>query len=554
MEKEKPQKAVGYIRVSTAMQASEGESLTTQRNQIQEFVKGKGWALEKVYADEGISGAKIENRTQFQQMIEDAKQNKFDVIVFSKLSRFARNAREYLNISYELEKHSVLIASIKENIDPTTKTGKMIAGILALFAEWEHETIKEQMQENKVAKWKERRCFIGQPPFGYIYNKEKGKLEVNEREAKIYKRIVNMYVDKGMSYKDIQIQLNKEGVKCKRKPFSSATLGYLLKNPAYYGNYVLNKVKYENTRRTKDSKDASEFITFEIPALISKKRWDEIQETLQFRKVKSKRSDASEHFILRDICICGECGGKVKPVTSMSQKEYYTCYWRRTSKKNLAAQNRERCSLNYLNKEALENQVWSDVLVKFALNPDKTFGKMFTPEKHEQKKETLKDAITHCESELKKQQNVKDNLYKLLELPDTDINELHQKLNEVNNKLISLESDKKEHQEKLNGLTDLQTKETEIKSFIQENKNELKNLRKQIRNLSNVDKKRLIEKMLQGNIVVNDQPDNEQDGKGGPQADYQLTFNVEILHQLADEGKIKFNKNSGHYFKLIKTI
>ena len=122
----KQTKALGYIRVSTTVQVKEGESLSTQRQQIVDYAKAKGWELDCIYSDEGISGAKIKYRTDFKRLIEDAKQGKFEVVIFTKLSRFARNAREYMNLSYELENHSITLVSIKENIDPTTKTGKMM--------------------------------------------------------------------------------------------------------------------------------------------------------------------------------------------------------------------------------------------------------------------------------------------------------------------------------------------------------------------------------------------------------------------------------------------
>jgi len=85
-------KAVIYTRVSTSLQASEGESLDLQLQQCTDFIKSKGWELISIYTDSGQSGAKIEHRLQFQQMVKDAKQGNFNVIVFTKLSRFARSA------------------------------------------------------------------------------------------------------------------------------------------------------------------------------------------------------------------------------------------------------------------------------------------------------------------------------------------------------------------------------------------------------------------------------------------------------------------------------
>jgi len=89
-------------------------------------------------------------------------------------------------------------------------TPQVLAGILALFAEWEHETIREQMSENKMIKWRDKRSFLGKTPFGYTWNNSTKQLEVNPREAEIYLDIVNMYIEQGMAFRDIAVKLKAE--------------------------------------------------------------------------------------------------------------------------------------------------------------------------------------------------------------------------------------------------------------------------------------------------------------------------------------------------------
>lgn len=88
-------KVAGYIRVSTPSQAEEGESLSTQTDQIAQFVKMKGWQLIRRYEDRGLSGAKADTRPGFMAMIEDARRGMFQGVVFSRLSRFARSASDF---------------------------------------------------------------------------------------------------------------------------------------------------------------------------------------------------------------------------------------------------------------------------------------------------------------------------------------------------------------------------------------------------------------------------------------------------------------------------
>ncbi len=84
----KKKRAVGYVRVSSKEQAQSGESLSTQRKAIEDFVKAQGWKLTKIYADEGISGGSVKERKALQQLLKDAEKKKFDVLVIHRLSRF----------------------------------------------------------------------------------------------------------------------------------------------------------------------------------------------------------------------------------------------------------------------------------------------------------------------------------------------------------------------------------------------------------------------------------------------------------------------------------
>lgn len=164
-------RAAGCIRVSTQGQATEGESLSTQRKQIEAHAESKSWELVKRYEDAGVSGSKAENRPALNDLMIDCKNNGgFQYEIITKLSRFAGNARDFLNYSGDLKKLGVTVVSIQEGIDPTTHTGKLMQGLLALIAEWEREVIREQMSENKMVRWADHRCFIGKNLFNLAFS------------------------------------------------------------------------------------------------------------------------------------------------------------------------------------------------------------------------------------------------------------------------------------------------------------------------------------------------------------------------------------------------
>ena len=550
-------KAVGYIRVSTSVQAKEGESLSTQKKQIADYAKNKGWELDHVYSDEGISGAKIENRTDFQRMLEDAKQGKFEVILFTKSSRFARNTREYLNLLHELQVYGITLVSIKENFDPTTATGKAMATMLASFAEWERETIREQMYENKMARWREQRIFNGKPPYAYYWNKETKQLEINTEEEKVYKMIVDMYLNQKMSFQDICLKLKEQGIKGKRAYWSSITISYILKNPAYYGKYIVNQYIYEDgpngagTKRTKKKKQSSEHITFQIPRLISKNQWDQIQKQIEFNRFKSKRSNKTKDLILRDFLICGRCGGRVKPRVGNVKKDgtaprYYVCYWAGTSEKNLLASGRsKKCSLPFIKTKDIENAIWTDILMMFSLNPKKAFDHLFDPKKQKDKMKQLQKRISRLQIDLNKKNIARNNFYGLMEKEEINLLDITKRLEINQDEILGLESNLNDTKLEQKVLLDLIEREKEISNFLHANKKELRKIVKDINKLKEDDRKLLVESMLRDKVSVDYQEDNEFDGPGGATFNYNLKWNPNILQRFMDEGKIaNLNKNS----------
>src|ERR1035437_9519002 len=332
----KKMKVVGYVRVSTTIQAELGEGLNTQRLLIKEKAKKEGWTLLHIYSDEGISGSKSENRPDFQNLLNDTKNKKFDAVVISRLSRFGRNARELHNNIEILKQSGVAIISIKENFDLSHAYGRAMFGMLASIVELERDVITEQMSESKKIKWYQNRMSNGRPPYGYQWKKETETMGVNNEEKEIYERIVDLYLNHGLSLKDISIKLKEEGIISKKKPFNSATLSYILKNPAYCNNYFVNQYKYKDGKRLKEKKDKSEYISFKMEPFISIEKWEKIQEKTKFNKSKGKRITRANNLILRDMLYCGYCGGRVKPRFGSKNKKgnipsYYCCYWAQTS-------------------------------------------------------------------------------------------------------------------------------------------------------------------------------------------------------------------------------
>ena len=439
--------------------------------------------------------------------------------------------------------------------------------MLGAIAELEREIIREQMSENKVARWRRHEIFVGKPPFGYVWNKEKKCLEINLSEADIYKRIVSMYLDEGLSFRDIGIKLRNEGIKCKRAYFTNSTISYMLKNPAYYGHYILNQWKYKDNKRQNECKSGKEYISFPIPELIDKLTWDRIQDKTLFNKVKSKRITAARDYWLRDILQCRECGSAIKPHHGSYRKDgtfprYYSCYWASTSKKNLISARKDRCVLPTIKADALEALIWDIIVGKLSFHRrkefDKSSGKLISknreyiseiigPEQFDAKIKELEDVDKKLSRELNGKELAKKKLYSMLE-DDVPFSkeDFYLKLKEYDDTIITLKANISNNKQQLLLSKKAKDDAYSLREFMHKNDELLDNIMKELDNCGRGDKKLLAESLVEGKIEVFKKGESEclrlVSWKGEPidwcLVPFRLVFNPNVFQRLISEGKI----------------
>jgi DNA invertase Pin-like site-specific DNA recombinase len=542
-------KAVGYIRVSTPGQAKEGESLRTQREAIERYAQDRGWELIEVYADEGISGAK-NNRPALNALLDDAKKKKFDFVIIHSLSRFGRNARELLNNNEILKNKEIKLHSIKDGIDYSTHYGQAMLTMLAAIAQLERDTIDEQMKENKMARWKEHRIIIGKLPFGYDWDKTTKKIIIKDKEAEVYKKMVSIYLNEGNSFVDIAAYLDKENIKPRRaNKWASPVISYILKNPIYYGNYVVNRLMYDGKKRTKKEKPKSEHIVWELDEglrLISKNKWDLIQKKTSFNKKKGKHIKISEDYFLRDVLVCGECGGVIKPRHGMEKKDksrrrYYACYWRWTSEKELRDKGKKRCRLPFINADDLEEYVWYYLISYLTLQnltlgnaKNNPYDELFSAKEYEYKIQRLSDNVIEFESEIKKNLRSKERLYSILEDEQYNKEEFLSRIADISNKMFTLTSRQQEIKHEIDNIEEMKQNDKLYKEFITNRKGFIQDLLSSLHHLSVYDKKLLVEGVLREKIRIFAGSGDEPWEPTWPK----FRFNKDILVRLIDDGKI----------------
>ncbi|MGG7179259.1 recombinase family protein [Clostridium paraputrificum] len=314
MEKRKKRIAI-YCRVSTIEQAEEGYSIAEQERLLTEWCSKMDYIVTKCYSDRGISGKAINNRPQLKELLKDADEKKFDMVLVWKINRISRKLTHVLEIAETLEMNNIAFKSYSEEFDNSTPAGKMQFQMMALVGEFERGTIAQNVKMGCIARARAGR-WGGNKVLGYdivaIEGSEHKKrrdteLVINEGEAEAVRFIFNEYAN-GKGYKAITNQLNKLGYKTKKgNDFSVSSIRDILTNPVYIGKIRYNLRQCWSEKRRRNIND-NPIITDGIhKPIIDEKLWDKVQSIMESKKGKPSRIYDGE-YPLTGILRCPKCG------------------------------------------------------------------------------------------------------------------------------------------------------------------------------------------------------------------------------------------------------
>lgn len=201
-------KAVAYIRVSTTMQAQEGESLDMQRAKAAAWAQLNDAELIAVFEDAGLSGMKY-NREGLCKALELAKANKAALVVYS-LSRLGRSTKDTLSVVDALNKAGCDLVSLSERIDTTSAGGKMVFRMMAAMAEFERDLISERTRDT-MQNMKAQGRVVGQIRHGYQRAQHCDGVVVENKVEREVIDLAKQLRSHGMSLREISAELAKRG-------------------------------------------------------------------------------------------------------------------------------------------------------------------------------------------------------------------------------------------------------------------------------------------------------------------------------------------------------
>ena len=230
-----------YARVSTEHEAQ----ISALENQVQYyddlFRYHPEWTLYKKYIDEGITGTSVHKRQSFLEMMEDAKNGAFDLIVTREVSRFARNTVDTLQQTRTLKKYGVEVYFTEDNIwTMNDDDGELRLTIMATLAQNESKKTSVRVKAGQRISFQNGVIYGNGNILGY--DKVGRDFVINEEQAQTVRMIYNMYLN-GMGMRKIQIELEAAGRKTSTglTRWYSSYISRVLNNPFYCGMIVYRK-------------------------------------------------------------------------------------------------------------------------------------------------------------------------------------------------------------------------------------------------------------------------------------------------------------------------
>jgi len=352
--------AVAYARYSSDKQQE--SSITVQLAEIKKFCASQGIHLIHEYIDEAQTGTNS-NRKQFQQMIKDAPDKEFQLVVVHRMDRWARNVDDARYYKKYLKKYGIKIVSAIEEFDETPE-GEFFELMSMGMAELYSKKLARECIAGKMANAREGKAHGGKPLLGYTVKRK--YYVIDEKEAEAVKIIFDLVIQ-GYGYTYIRDYLNSNGYRHSDGRLFTAHFTDILRNRKYIGEYVYNRAASKDDdgkRNNHKSKTANEIIRLSgaMPRIIDDDTFNKVQAILDKRKNNSRPSlKPSNKYLLTGLTRCATCGRAICGSMARKDEYHYRIY-------SCIAKGR-KCTTRVINADYFEDYVHS-LLFGCLLLPD----------------------------------------------------------------------------------------------------------------------------------------------------------------------------------------
>ena len=395
-----------YVRLSQEdMRTGESLSVENQKMILTKYVKEQGWNTYNIYVDDGYTGTDF-NRPAVQQLLEDAKTGKINLIIVKDLSRFGRN---YIQIGqyidYIFPSYNIRFIALNDNVDTANKdTSAMdMMPIVNLFNEWHSASTSKKLKAVKEANAKEGKYRTTFAPYGYEKGKDDKNIPViDEPAASVVRRIFEMR-SQGISPRQIADTLNEEKIPIasdyayaklgKVNPrktlhlWSASRIRQIVQNPIYLGHMYLMKtttVSYKNHKTLYRDEEDMVIIKNNHEPIITQEIWDKCRE-MEASVSQGKKTKTGFVAPLSGLMFCKDCGEKMRMGWSYShyknggkgkKHNYFNCG-------NHNRFGKFACSSHYIRMNTLNSIILQDIrsMSQFVLDDEESARQQFLAHK-----------------------------------------------------------------------------------------------------------------------------------------------------------------------------
>lgn len=435
-----------YARVSTD-HLEQKKSLQNQVEHFEQYIKqNPNWTYVNGYVDDGITGTSDIKRDNFMKMIEDARNGKFDLIVTKEISRFSRNTLDSIKYTRELLSYGVAVLFVNDNINTAMPDSELRLTIMASMAQDEIRRLSERVKfgMNRAI---ERGEILGNDMlYGYKKDKDTDVLKLIDEEAKVVRRIYELYAVEELTLSKISKILNNEGLKtCQNKKWCISTISRMIENPKYKGYYCARKseiVDYMTKKIKYFEKD--DWILYEdktrIPPIVDEDLWERANNRLMARKKafserKVDKNIYKNRYLYSAKIYCAEHN------TVFHRREF------RKKKKDITwvcseylKNGKTTCDSPNIRESELD-AIFKDLISKLQIDSNEVIGTLMNYYKHLEIDTGIDERILELEKETNGIYAKKDKILELSLQGSLSNSEFYERNNSFNEKLKNLESD-----------------------------------------------------------------------------------------------------------------
>lgn len=407
----------------------ESESIQNQKSLLEGYVLANDWNIYDYYIDDDWSGAD-NDRPDWNRLLVDAENKKFDIILCKSQSRFTRDmiaVEKYLHGKF-LE-WNIRFIGLVDNTDTYNKGNKKQRQILGLTNEWYLEDISDNIRAVFDSKRKAGEFIGGFATYGYLKDPEDSdKIIIDEYAADVVKMIYNWYLE-GFGPQAISSKLNEQGIlnptMHKRELglnfkvsvennglWNKTTVRRILKNPVYLGHMVQGrrrKLSYKSKKIIEVPEDEWFIVKNTHDAIIEEDVFDAVQSRMASRP---RSSGLGKPHVFAGKLRCLDCGSNMNRGSAKTKKgikfSYYRCKLYIQSPSN-----DKRCTSHYIMMKDLEEIVLSKIksYINSYLDEESAINSLSMEIEINNKIKELKKELNKIETNINEKNKIIESLY-----------------------------------------------------------------------------------------------------------------------------------------------